>query len=223
MNDKKVLLNLVIIIIEILVLAPISLIIYQSFSNEFFTSSYIYIPMLLAYSYIPLFVASYVIRLRHIFVPKSNKKGPKHTLLDQIILKVTLGLSLIFVCITAWAIYSLANEGVPQFFPLDDPNATYTVETYYDKYMIHYHTDQQTEKNSYQTCQFIESKRVCTKEYTYDVMVMVGRSPVELQNLDQKHVQIDGKFVFANQQCIADKCVDMKMGALDIKSIKEIN
>jgi hypothetical protein len=223
MKTKQKLINLGIIILEILAIAPACLFMYLSLGNDLpIAPAVLYIFTAISFAYIPLFVASYVIRLRQIFASKPNKKTLSHTLFDQIVLKTTLGISIIFICITIWLLYSLVNEGVPQFFPLDDPNATYTVETYYDKYMIHYHTDQQTEKNSYQNCQYIAGKQVCTKEYTYDFMVMVGNSPIELTNLRQKRVQIQGKFVAADQQCIVNKCVDMNMAALDIKSIKEI-
>jgi len=220
---KKKFVNLGIIILEIIAIAPACLIMYLSLGNDLpITPATFIILSVLSFAYIPLFIASYIIRLREIFAVKSNKKTLKHTLFDQIILKITLSICLILICITVWGLSSLTEDRVPQFFPLDDPNATYVVETNNDKYMIHYHTDQQTTKNLYKNCQFISGKQVCTKEYTYDFMVMVGNSPFELDKFLQKKVQIEGKFVYADQQCIASKCVDMKMAGLDIKSIKEI-
>ncbi len=123
-----------------------------------------------------------------------------------------------FMSYFAW---SLMTDQPPDFFPFDDPEATYTVTKRNDRYMLLY--DSKGDRNTTYVCDQMSGTTSCRTEVNRNIEVMIGNSDTELEPLVGKSVKITGDFVSSNKQCIAGKCQDIgNWAVLDIHSIIEV-
>ncbi len=116
----------------------------------------------------------------------------------------------------------MITEQPPVFFPFDDPQAAYIVTKNDNLYFMNYVSI--SDKNKSTICEDINGKQQCKEEINRGMMVMIGKSDIDLKPYIGKKVKIDGDFVYAKEQCIAQKCVDIgSYAVLDIQSIKLAN
>jgi len=112
---------------------------------------------------------------------------------------------------------SIFNESAPLLFPFDDARATYTVTYDHGLYSIHYQST--SGKNYSYSC---STNGGCSTSVTGDVQSVVGKSPVDLKLLIEKHVRLKGSFEFVTKQCIVSICKNLgNYVGVDISSIKE--
>ena len=118
-------------------------------------------------------------------------------------------------------IWSLTHEKPPQFFPFNDPEATYTITKHGDNFMLKYEST--GDMNSHQVCDRKNGKTNCHTEINRNIEVMIGKSEDELEPLLGKQVTVNGDFVYSDQQCIAEQCHHIGGWAvLNIEKIEEI-
>lgn len=133
-------------------------------------------------------------------------------------LKLTLGV--LFVSIIAfitWFVWQILNESVPQFFPLDNPSARYTVIK--SSKMTQGWNEMET-TNSAVNSAILPGERYYIEYRGENVLaddnkknffrITVGNSKVDLEPFINKDVKVTkGEFVSSSKQCIIEKCVDI--------------
>lgn len=130
-------------------------------------------------------------------------------------------ISIFMICFIGYIGWSLSHEQPPNFFPFDDPEATYAITKRNDKYSLVY--DSKGDKNSVYICDQMSGTTNCRTEVNRNIEVMIGTSSRELESLIGKPVVVTGDFVYSNQQCIAEKCIEIgNWAVLDIYSIETI-
>lgn len=129
--------------------------------------------------------------------------------------------SLIALGLLSTVAWSLTHEQPPQFFPFDDPEATYTITKHGDNYMLKYSST--GDMNAHQVCDRKEGKTECRTEIDRDIETMIGNSDVPLEPLLGQPVRVNGEFTYSNKQCVADECHDIGGWAvLNIESIEAV-
>lgn len=166
---------------------------------------------------IVLFIYALVLLTKQLVTKKSKQtKSTKALLIST---GITSFIALAFFLNISW---SLFNEKPPQFFPFNDPEATYTITKHGDNFMLKYESD--GDMNSHQICDRINGKTECRIEIDREIEVMIGTSKDKLEPLVGKQVHVEGDFVYSDQQCIADQCHHIGGWAvLNIEKIEEIS
>lgn len=114
------------------------------------------------------------------------------------------------ISLIGYVLYVLYTKPEPQFFPLDDKDAIYTIA----KSPIAMNNNLQitTQNNPSDKYYFVKYKgeHIWTAlEAKNSFAVLVGNSKVDLKNFVGKRVQIMGKFVGSSKQCILEDCQDI--------------
>lgn len=139
-------------------------------------------------------------------------------------------LILALILIVGFVLWVLTyEEKPPVLFPLDDAQASYTIEKEDIFYSIHYKSI--SDKNKSYDCPagfdlFGFNSGKCKEIVESDVTVYVGESNIDLSSLEGRGVKISGRFVFSDKQCIASKCIllskfNNKYVAINIYNIRE--
>lgn len=166
---------------------------------------------------IVLLIYALILLTKQLVTKKSKQTKSTKALL--IFTGITSFIALAFFVNIAW---SLFNEKPPQFFPFNDPEATYTITKHGDNFMLKYESD--GDMNSHQICDQKNGKTECRIEIHREVEVMIGTSKDKLETLVGKRVNVEGDFVYSDEQCIADQCHHIGGWAvLNIEKIEEIS
>jgi len=123
--------------------------------------------------------------------------------------------SLILACYFGW---QMTQHKPPQFFPFDDPEATYTVRDRDNEYSLLY--DSAGTLNTFSACFTENGVLICKDELQNNVEITIGNSDQELAPFVNKNVKVKGEFVYSNKQCVAGTCVDI--GSRAVINIDEI-
>lgn len=139
-------------------------------------------------------------------------------IVPSVLYSSVLMLSIVSITFVGYFFWNLRNDNPPDFFPFDDPDATYTVTKHGDNYMILYEST--SNRNIHRVCDIENGERECRDEVNRWVEVIIGKSHTELEPLVGKSVQVNGDFVTSTKQCIASKCHDIgRWAVLNIHSI----
>ena len=140
------------------------------------------------------------------------------------LLKTFLSVVGILVIIFCWQLYLEyhANDHPFELFTFDDPQATYVIKYYpfNDQYNIVYDTLKDREKLD--TCDEPDGGiSRCWVEGDFHTDIPIASSPVDLAEFVDKNVKVNGEFVFADKQCIKEKCVSLgsRTVSLQLESI----
>ncbi len=137
-------------------------------------------------------------------------------------LKLILGTLFLFLALfVAWFIWGIFNDELPQFFPFDDLQATYTVSKKDNLFWVTY--DSLSSKNKQFVCEW---KKKCHTEINNHIEVLVGETNYDLnQYLNNKVSITRGGFKNGfTKQCVAKKCVDARgpYTGLNIEQMEKI-
>lgn len=133
---------------------------------------------------------------------------------------IVLGIGVILF--VGWFIWGIATDKLPQFFPLNNSRARYTIVRYSKVQMS-------SEKVATDSPELPEPRYYV--EYRGDNVfmgykffrIMVGNSKIDLEPFIGKDVIITkGEFVGSGKQCIVNKCIDIAgpYAVLDIDGLK---
>lgn len=175
------------------------------------------LPLLLMLVFgIVLLIYALIILTKQLGTKKTDQT--KNTKVLLIFTSIISFIALAFFINIAW---SLFNEKPPQFFPFNDPDATYTITKHGNNFMLKYEST--GDLNSHQVCDLENGKTKCRTEINRNIEVMIGKSEDELEPLLGKQVTVNGDFVYSDQQCIAEQCHHIGGWAvLNIERIEEI-
>lgn len=137
-------------------------------------------------------------------------------------LKTILAFSAMVATFISWQMYLEYHESdyPPTMFPFNDSQATYVIKYYAfnDQYNIVYDTLKDREKLG--TCEQPGSYggiSRCWVEGDFHTDIPIAYSSVDLTAFVDKNVNLTGKFVYADKQCIREKCVDLGRRTVSLK------
>ncbi len=119
-------------------------------------------------------------------------------------------------------LYFFTSDSVPNFFPFDDKDATYTIVKNEEYFFVHYKSS--SDRNKFIDCTKRNGKPVCKELVRNDETIMVGSSVADLSKYIGKNIIITGNFDSARKQCMKDKCIDFAgpWAVVNIASIEEL-
>jgi len=120
--------------------------------------------------------------------------------------KILVLLSLGFVVFVGLFVYLIFTEGPPNFFPLDDSTAEYTITKNCPNGQGWV---KQMQDQGFAYCLEYDNVRGKENGNTNFFRITIGKSNLNLETyLDKKVKNIKGKYVNSSKQCIQNKCVD---------------
>lgn len=137
-------------------------------------------------------------------------------------------LALVFIAITGFiggGLYALYKKPEPQFFPLDDKNATYTiVKSPVAANNNSQISTQDTSSDIYYFVKYTGEHIWPALEAKQSFAVLVGKSNVDLKQFVGRKVRITGEFVESSKQCIQADCVGFSgpWVVLDVGSVVSV-
>ena len=171
---------------------------------------------------IGLFLAVIVSTILLIFTRKySHLSFLKFPKLLRIIITAYTICGVLIIGLFSFMIYAIMNEPPPQLFPLDDPQAIYTITKNDKIYGVHYKSTSDINK-SY-SCTWEENQeKSCEWILNNDIESYVDSADISLDPYIGVPVELEGVFIYSEKQCIAGICGDYSGSfvGLKIKSIK---
>lgn len=131
------------------------------------------------------------------------------------VLLFSITLVFLFLAGIGWIIWQIKTDSVPTFFPLNNPEARYTIVKSSDVFQG-WNEIEPTDSVNLPTKTKIfymeyRGENVFADEKKVNFFrIMIGKSEMELDSLVDKDVKIiKGEFVSSTQQCILDKCTNI--------------
>ncbi len=164
---------------------------------------------------------SIVVTALIILTKLSGQKKAKSTIRMKTLFGIAGVITIVAIGLLGNIVWSLTHEKPPQFFPFNDPEATYTVVQRGENYLLKYEST--GDMNAHQVCSREGGKTECRIEVDRDIETMIGKSDIPLEPLLGKSVQVDGNFAYSDEQCVAGKCHTIgNWAVLDVHSIEKI-
>jgi hypothetical protein len=137
------------------------------------------------------------------------KKAVIKRSLSSVLLALLLGIFLFF----GWFVWAVFTDEPPQFFPLNNSQASYTIVKS-SKVVQGWSEKEQTGYSNLPEPRYYVEYRgdgVFADDFNNNFFrVTVGKSKVDLEPFISKNVLItQGKFVSSSKQCIVNQCIDI--------------